>query len=136
MSIRRWLSFLFPWTLIAGGINSGSVLLLNDAPFILSATIQGSDGTFLGQITLQPGEQKNFTQNLSPTGYEHPGAPQISLTPYTVIWQCASDDYYSMCNNVSPGSLVRANDCFGYRICRPKKEAKPAPPASTLEKKK
>src|SRR3989338_5077118 len=97
----------FPLLLIAGGVNSGSILLYNDSTYILTATIQASDGTYLGQFSIQPNEQKNFTQNLSPTDYEHPGKPQVSLTPYKVVWQCPSEGVYSICTNVSPGSMVK-----------------------------
>jgi len=132
----RWLFiFLFPWVLCAG-TNDGTIMLMNDSPFILTATIQASDQTYLGQFTIQPGQQRNFTQNLSNTQYTHPGTPDISMSPYIVIWQCASDDIYSMCTAVSPGALVRANECFGYRICRPKQEPKPQAPESTLKKTK
>ncbi len=117
------------------GPDSGTILLYNDSPFILTATIQASDGTYLGEFTIQPNQQKNFTTNLSPTQYEHPGRPEVSLTPYTVIWQCPSEGFYSMCNRVSPGSMIRANDCPGLQFCSPKKENKEKP-ASTLQKKK
>lgn len=116
------------------GTDSGSILLWNDAPFILTATVQASDGTFLGEFTMQPNQQKNFTQNLSPTLYVHPGAPQVSLTPYVVIWQCPSEGFYSMCSKVSPGAMVKANDCDGYKFCSPKPDVKKQP-ASTLKKK-
>jgi len=130
---KIWLLFLlFPY-LAQAGTNDGSVLLMNDSPYILTATIQASDGTFLGQFSIQPGQQKNFTTHLNPTNYLHPGTPQTSLTPYTVIWQCPSEAHYSMCTVVSPGSLCKANDCPGPRFCSPKPEMKP-PPASTLKK--
>lgn len=125
----------FPLFLAAGGVDSGSILLYNDSPFILTATVQASDGTFLGEFSIQPNQQKNFTQNLSPTDYKHPSKPQVSLTPYTVVWQCPSEGFYSMCTNVSPGALVKANDCPGYRYCNPKQEQKKEPPASSLKKK-
>lgn len=135
--MRYWFILLaWPLWIFAGGVDSGSILLYNDSPFILTATIQASDGTFLGQFSIQPNQQKNFTQNLNPTGYVHPGAPDVSMTPYIVIWQCPSEGYYSMCTGVAPGSLVRANDCPGYRSCNPKQEQKKEAPASTLEKKK
>jgi hypothetical protein len=121
---------------LSAGTDSGSLLLLNDSAFILTANIQASDGTFLGQISVQPGQQANFTTNLLTTGYIHPGRPNVSLTPYTVIWQCPSEGYYSMSNQVSPGSLITANGCPGNHFCAPKpKETKEAP-ASTLKKKK
>ncbi len=129
-----FLFILLP-ALLKAGTNDGSVLLLNDSPFILTATVQASDGTFLGQFSIQPGQQRNFTTNLNPTGYARPGTPKTSLTPYTVIWQCPSEGHYSMCTSVSPGALCKANDCPGNHFCSPKKEAD-QPPASTLKKTK
>jgi hypothetical protein len=85
---------------------------------------------------LQPGQQKNFTQNLFTTPLRHPGQPQVSLTPFTVVWQCGSEGYYSMCTQVSPGSLVRANDCPGSHFCNPKANKNKDEPASTLKKTK
>ncbi|HSX37398.1 MAG TPA: hypothetical protein VLE95_01035 [Chlamydiales bacterium] len=116
------------------GTNDGSILLWNDSPFILTATIQASDGTFLGQFSIQPGQQKNFTSNLNPTSYIHPGTPKTSLTPYIVIWQCPSEGYYSMCSAVSPGALCKATDCPGSHFCAPKKKSNQEAPASTLKK--
>ena len=127
--------FLIPAALFAG-VDSGTVLLYNDSPFILTASVQASDGTFLGQFTIQPGQQKNFTTNLSPTQLKRPGTPEVSLTPYTVIWQCPSEGFYSACTAVSPGSLIKASQCPGNYFCKPKKKNDQTPPSSTLEKKK
>ncbi len=131
--LLAWLTF--PASLLAG-VDSGSILLYNDSPFILTAIVQAADGTYLGQFTIQPGQQKNVTQNLFPTAILRPGTPQVSLTPYTVVWQCATEGYYSSCIGVSPGSLVRASDCPGTYFCKPKKKDKQEAPSSTLEKKK
>ncbi|HLB53028.1 MAG: hypothetical protein A3E80_04330 [Chlamydiae bacterium RIFCSPHIGHO2_12_FULL_49_9] len=135
----RWMTMLFflllPF-LVRAGTDSGSILLYNDTPFILTAIVQASDGTYLGQFSVQPGQQKNFTTNLGPTQYVRPGTPAVSLTPYTVIWQCPSQGFYSMCKTVSPGSLVKANDCPGAHFCAPKQEQKKEAPASTLKKTK
>ena len=131
--LGKWSFLMFLPMLLFAGTNQGSVLLYNDSTYILSATIQASDGTYLGQFTIQPGQQSTFTQSLSPTSYTHPGAPAVSLTPYTVLWQCPSEDFYSVCNNVGPGALVRANDCYGTHACKPK--SKDQAPASTLKKK-
>lgn len=137
MSVFRAFIFCsFLTSLYAGGVNSGSLFLYNDSPFILTATILASDGTYLGQSTVQPGQQANFSQNLYSTEYEHPGAPEVSLTPYTVIWQCPSRGHYSMCTGVSPGSFVSAGDCPGNHFCNPREKAKEETPASTLKKKK
>jgi hypothetical protein len=131
--LLRAFFFFFPLFCWAG-TNDGSILLVNDSSFILTATIQAADGTFLGQFSIQPGQQKNFTSNLNPTSYSHPAAPDVSLTPYTVIWQCPSEGYYSMCSNVSPGALCKANDCGGNHFCSPKQQEEK--PASTLKKTK
>jgi hypothetical protein len=132
--MKRWVFlFLFLPFLLRANPDSGSILLYNNSPFILTATIQASDGTYLGESTIQPNQQKNFTTNLSPTQYQHPGRPDVSLTPYTVIWQCPSEGYYSVCTNVSPGSLVRSNDCPGSYFCDPKKQ-KEKKPASEIKK--
>lgn len=135
--MMRWIYFIFwPLTFFGGGPDSGSILLYNDSPFILTATIQASDGTYLGQFTVQPSQQKNFTTNLNPTNYVHPGAPDVSLTPYTVIWQCPSEEVYSMSSGISPGAMVKANDCPGSHFCKPKQEQKSQTPASSLKKTK
>ena len=133
--MRKFLVLLVPYLAFAG-TNTGSIMLYNDSPYILTATIQAADGSYLGQVSIQPGQQSNFTQNLFNTPYKHPGAPNISLTPFTVTWQCASEEFYSMCTGIGPGSLVRANDCLGNRICKPKPEQKKEPPSSTLKKTK
>mgnify|MGYP001601985428 CR=1 FL=1 len=125
--------FLFPF-LLKASTNQGAILLHNDTTMILTAVIQASDGTNLGQFSVQPGQQRNFTTNMSPTSYVHPGSPDISLTPYTVTWQCPSEGIFSMCTNVSPGAYVKATICDGTRFCSPKKELKKEPPASRLQK--
>lgn len=130
----RFLAILLLPLVLFAQPDAGSILLLNDSPFILTATIQASDGTFLGELTIQPSEQKNFTTHLAPTQYKHPGRPDVSLTPYIVIWQCPSEGFYSMCTRVSPGSMIRANDCEGLKFCSPKQENQQKP-ASTIKKK-
>lgn len=130
-----FLGLLFRMALFAG-VDDGSLLLYNDSPFILTAVVQASDGTYLGQFNVQPGQQKNVTQNLFTTQIKRPGTPQVSLTPYTVVWQCASEGYYSVCSYVSPGALVKASDCPGPHYCQPKQKNDKEQPASTLEKKK
>ena len=126
--------FIATFSLWAGS-DSGSVMLLNDAPFILTAVIQAADGTYLGQFSIQPGQQQTFTTNLWSTDYKRPGTPNVSLTPYSVIWQCPSEGYYSMCSQVSPGALCTANGCPGPHFCSPKPPPKEGGPASTLQRK-
>lgn len=130
-----WMISFFPFLAFAG-TNDGSLFLYNDSPFILTAVIQAADGSYLGQFTVQPNQQKNFTTNLFATGYVAPGTPAVSITPYTVIWQCPSEGFYAECRGVSPGAFIRASDCPGSHFCSPKKADKKEPPASTLQKKK
>ena len=79
--MRKLDFFLCLPILLFAGTNQGSILLYNDSTYILSATIQAADGTYLGQFTIQPGQQSTFTQNLSPTGYTHAGAPVGFVDP-------------------------------------------------------
>jgi hypothetical protein len=135
--LRYFLFFLLIPLFLRATPNDGSILLMNDSPFILTAVVQASDGTFLAQFSIQPGQQRNFTTNVGPTRYQNPGQPDISMTPYKVVWQCPSEGYYSMCSEVSPGALCRANGCPGNHFCSPKQDKKKdQAPASTVEKKK
>ena len=116
----------------------GTITLMNDAPFILTATVYTQSGDFLGQVTLQPGEQKNFTTNLSSTNLSRPGHSDVSITPYRIIWTCAGGGVYSMCQDGAVGSYVRASSCPGQLYCSPKEEGlKPPPsrPAGPTQKK-
>ena len=135
LGIMKWILgvCLAPFLLFASP-NTTSVLLLNDSPFILTSTVQASDGSYLGQFTIQPGQQRNFTTNLGPTSFETPGHPDISLTPFSVIWQCPSEGFYGTNTNVAAGSLVRATDSAGPHFCAPKSKPKKEPPASSLRK--
>lgn len=134
--MRALLFTLFLPLAAMAGTNDGTVLLYNDSIHILSATIVASDGSYLGQFTVQPGQQRNFTQNLSPTVYKRAGTPDISLTPYTVIWQCPSEDVYTQNMVVGPGSMVRANMGYGPMMCKAKQKEEKQTPASTLKKTK
>jgi hypothetical protein len=134
--MKKWFFLLFFPLLARAGTNDGTLLLHNDTVMILTAVIQAADGSFLGQFSVQPGQQRKWTSNLYPSGYVKPGTPDISITPYTVIWQCPSEGIYSMCTGVSPGSYVKATICDGSHHCAPKKEEKAPPPASTLQRKK
>ena len=133
MMLRRLFFLALPLFAIAG-TNDGSILLHNDTTMILTAVIQASDGTYLGQFSVQPGQQRNFTTNLNPTPYVHPGTPNVSLTPYTVTWQCPSEGIFSMCTGVSPGAYVKATLCDGSHFCAPKKEPKKRPPPPLCRK--
>jgi hypothetical protein len=107
----------------------GAITLMNDSPYILTATVYTHSGDYLGQVTLQPGQQKNFTTNLSSTTLSRPGSSDVSITPYRIIWTCPSGGVYSMARDGSVGSFVRASECPGPLSCSekepPKEEPKP-----------
>jgi len=129
-----FLILFFP-AFLKAGTNDGSIFLHNNTTYILTAVIVASDGSYLGQFSVQPGQQRNFTTNMFWTQYVHPGTPDISLTPYTVTWQCPSQGIYAVCHGVSPGAYIKASDCDGGRFCAPKQEQKKdTTPASTLKK--
>lgn len=106
----------------------GGVLLFNDSPYLLTAEIHAANGVFLNHININAGEQTNWTQNLSPTQLYVPGQPDVSITPYRVVWKCQNGGYYSVCDNVSPGSLVKPSQCPGAYYCKPKDQKEPCPP--------
>ncbi len=109
----------------------GQITLHNDSPHILTASVFAASGEYLGQITLQPGQQKNFTTNLYATNLNRPGRPEVSITPYRIIWQCSGGGVYSMCTDGAAGAYVRANSCQGQLFCSPKKgEKEPSQAAS------
>jgi len=136
MHFKVFIFLLIPF-LLRGGTDTGTILLHNDTTVILTAIVQAADGSYLGQFSVQPGQQRNWTSNLYPSPYVRPGRPDISLTPYTVIWQCPSEGIYSICTGVSPGAYINASACSGAHYCAPKKgqEKTETPPASTLKKK-
>jgi hypothetical protein len=110
---------------------------MNDSPYILTASVYSQSGEYLGQITLQPGEQKNFTTNLYSTNLNRPGFPDTSITPYRIIWTCAGGGVYSMARDGAVGSVIRASECPGQLYCTPKEEQQktPAPLPKKPEKK-
>jgi hypothetical protein len=126
MKVVRSLLFLFLYLqapLWATQI-PGTITVMNDSPYILTASVYANSGEYLGQATLQPGEQKNFTTNLSSTNLNRPGHPDVSITPYRIIWTCAKGEVYSMTMEGSVGSYIRATTCPGQHLCSPSKEEK------------
>lgn len=107
----------FMFCFFANLVFAESVLLINDSPFPLTAIVQGADGVELGQVILQPGEQNLF--DTTRTQLDMPSTPPASITPFTIVWKCMYKGFYSVGANVSPGSLIRANDCPGSRTCTP-----------------
>ncbi len=112
----------FVFCIIPAFFYAASLTLINDSSYELTAIVRGADGTFLGQLTIQPGEQKLWSQDLSSFELQVPNAPVVSITPYTVVWKCSHQGIYSMCTNVATGSIVTANSCPGNYFCSPNDE--------------
>ena len=95
---------------------AGSVRLLNDSPYVLRAVIRGNDGSFLGEMVLNPEYGTTWTDSYDLNMLHQ--SPR-SRTPYTVLWYCMDGNSFSICNNVSSASTVTAQGCDGARICKP-----------------
>lgn len=116
--------FLIPLYILADGVS-----LYNDTPFELTATVEAADGTLLGQITIQPGVQQNWTENQA-FALNVPQKPTASVTPYRVIWKCNEGDVFALCSWVSPGSDVRASLCPGQHFCKQKDKKTQSSPSN------
>jgi|SRR5579872_6419525 len=125
---------------LTANLSAGTIHLLNDTPFMLRAVVRGNDGTYLGEVVIQPEQSSTWTDTYGQTG--HFGKGEVnkeyatrSQTPYTVRWSCMDGNDFSVCDNVATGGTVSANACDGRRICKPpekKSGAYPAQPAETL----
>ncbi len=118
----RFLLFLLSPLLACAGVH-----LINDSPYTLRAVIQGYDGTYLGEMILQPQHLGDWSDSYGTMGRYGPGTAQSNTTriPYTVLWYCLEStegDEYSICTGVATGSTVTAQSCQGRRMCKPKKK--------------
>ena len=114
----------------AASLFAESLFLINDSPFELTAIVQAADGSFLAQLSLQPGEQSQWTTDVGRTEFEVDDNSSTSLTPFIVTWRCAYEGYYTVCTDIPPGATVSANACDGGKFCKPKekKEKEECPP--------
>ena len=114
-------------------LDAGSVRLINDSPFKLRAVIRGNDGTYLGEMILNPAHEGNWSDSYGQIGHFGKGSlykegATRSQTPYTVIWHCLDGADYSICTIISTGGLVNAQGCDGARICNTTFPQKPCTP--------
>ena len=105
-------------------VHAGTVRLVNDSIFKLRAVIRAADGTYLGEVIINPLQTMSWNDYWGGIGYYNQ-----SRTPYTVIWYCLDGGDFSICTGVSTGSTVTCNSCDGTRSCKPK-----APPEKPLPK--
>ncbi len=110
---------------------AGSLRLINDSPYQLRAVIRGNDGTFLGEVILQPEHALTWNDSNGQLGYFGKGnvyqeQSTRAQTPYTVLWYCQEGADYAVCDMMPTGATVTAQGCTGTRQCKPKPK-KPGP---------
>ncbi|OGN61277.1 MAG: hypothetical protein A3F40_01165 [Chlamydiae bacterium RIFCSPHIGHO2_12_FULL_27_8] len=101
-----------------------SVLLFNDSPFELIAEVYSASGKLLGKESFQPGQQDSWSTDMLTTDLDVNYNANESYTPFTVIWRCSYEGFYSMCTTIGSGAAVSANGCPGPRYCQKKPEDK------------
>ena len=122
--------YVFLFCFISNALFAYTLTLINDSPFELTAIVQAATGQHLGQELLQPGEKNKWSTDIENTNVEEIYDSNVSLTPFTVTWKCSYKGYYSISNDVSPGSILRASQGSGSKAStpKPKKEEKSTPP--------
>ena len=96
---------------------SASVMILNDSPYILTATVLSATGTILGRVQVTQQQQQTWQDsNLNVDG--------LSQTPFTVIFYCPTGEEYGVVTNVSTSGFVSASSSSGNKVC---KAPKPKP---------
>jgi len=109
-----------------------TISLLNDSPYFLKAVVETANGVLLGEDNLNPGEFKRWTTEFKPDQLKVPGTPNSSLTPFRVIWECKHGGVYSVCDQASPGALIRASICPGDHYCAPEEEKEECPDCNCI----
>jgi hypothetical protein len=122
----KWLIFCL--CVCASALSAGTVHLVNDSPYMLRAVIRGADGTYLGEMVINPAHSATWTDTYGQTGHWGYGTADLegysrSQTPYTVIWYCMEGAPYAICSSVANAATATAQGCEGNRICKP-----PPPP--------
>jgi hypothetical protein len=107
-------------------LQAASVKLMNDSPYKLRAVVRANDGTYLGEMIVNPQQGQTWSDAYGRTGQI--SQPTASQSPYSVLWYCMNGDDYSFCDNVASGSMITAQSCSGPRLCKPEKKEKPKSP--------
>ncbi|MES2199689.1 MAG: hypothetical protein V4489_05940 [Chlamydiota bacterium] len=114
--IKKIVVFLFCATFL----QAASLRLENDSVYPLRVTIQGADGTPLGELFLEPQETKNWSD--VNTFAVRKKAPARSITPLIVHWYCKEGETFSISDKVSTGAFIRARDGAGSKSCSSSKK--------------
>ncbi len=119
--MKYWGLFL----LFFAGVEAGSVKLVNNSAYKLRAVIRSGDGSYLGEVLVNPQQTMAWSDYTGAVAY-----PNQSQTPYTVVWFCNDDEGtpFAICTDVGTGFTVVARSCDGTRACKPKKEQTYPPP--------
>ena len=109
--------FLSLFLIIGWSAFAGSVRIINDTAYTLTAEIQSADGNKKGSITIQPHANATWQEAAE-------GASVWSQTPYTVTFICTkSGNQYGIIDGVQQAATIQASMASGPRICRtPKKK--------------
>ncbi len=97
-----------------------AIKLFNDTPFELTAIVQSADGKVVAQKNFAPNEQSVWSSDQKSTEWISSYNSSSSYTPYTIIWRCSYEGYYSVCTDIAAGAMVTANSCPGSKYCKPK----------------
>lgn len=120
------LLFIF-FSMFCSFLFSYHLYLVNDSPFDLFAIIYAATGDPIGRVTLRPGEQQPWDSTKEVYNAKR------SMTPFVVEWKCSYEGVYSINQNVSNSSVVKAGQGYGSKTCRKKSDIKkedypPCPP--------
>jgi hypothetical protein len=121
--MKKAISLFFVGFLLLGAfleqLEAGSVRLVNNTPYKLRVVVRGNDGSFMGELVIDPHGTNTWTDGFA-------GMPgNNTLTPYTVLWYCIEGDPFSTCYPVAPGTTVLALGCDGPKECHPQKQKQP-----------
>lgn len=100
-------------------INAASVRLENDSNVRLRAVIRGADGSTLGDVVLEPNTYPRSNYTWTDSTSQPGNNSSRSKTPFTVIWYCMNGSDFSISDNVSTGSFIRALQGSGKKNCTP-----------------
>ena len=103
--------------ILGSTLYGGSIRIINDTTYTLTAHIHSADGSNKGAITLSP-------QTISMWQDAIGGSYTWSQTPYRVTFYCTkSSNQYGVIDDISQAATIRASMASGPRICKePKKD--------------
>lgn len=89
---------------------AGSVRIVNDSPYPLTAEILSANGASRGKVSIAPQQQGNWNDNAS-------GNSVWSETPYTIVLTCKNGKQFGIIHGVQQGGTVTALSATGNLFC-------------------